>query len=76
MSQFGSLYLGHSFSILKASVVYRGVVRPDPIPNSVVKRSIRDDNTSARLCENTPLPGFIKSKKRKLVTMFVKEPIK
>ena len=35
------------------------MVRPDPIPNSVVKRSIGDDNEVARLCENTPLPGFV-----------------
>ena len=35
------------------------VVRPDPIPNSVVKHFSGDDNISARLCENTSLPGFL-----------------
>jgi hypothetical protein len=39
---------------------YREVVRPDPIPNSVVKRSIGDDNVLARVCENTSLPDLIK----------------
>ena len=34
-------------------------VRPDPIPNSVVKRFSGDDNISARVCENTSLPGFL-----------------
>ena len=34
------------------------VVRPDPIPNSVVKHFSGDDNISARLCENTSLPGL------------------
>ncbi len=34
------------------------VVRPDPIPNSVVKHNSGDDNASARVCENTSLPDL------------------
>ena len=36
------------------------VVRPDPIPNSVVKRFSGDDNAWATGCENTSLPDLIK----------------
>lgn len=34
------------------------VVRPDPIPNSVVKHFSGDDNVDESLCENTSLPGL------------------
>lgn len=36
-------------------------VRPDPIPNSVVKRLSGDDNTLARVRENTSLPDLNKA---------------
>lgn len=36
------------------------MVRPDPIPNSVVKRYSGDDNVVERLCENTSLPEILK----------------
>lgn len=34
--------------------------RPDPIPNSVVKRISGDDNEAVGLCENTSLPDLLK----------------
>ncbi len=37
------------------------MVRPDPIPNSVVKRYSGDNNASERLCEDNSLPDLIKA---------------